>query len=262
MDPPDRNADRGGGDVSAWWETFFRGPWERVQLPGYPEERTRAEATFMVDALGLARGARILDVPCGEGRHTIELARRGFEATGVDFNDRAISAARQRAAEAAVTARFIVADMRELESVEEYDAAVCFFGSFGYFGDEENLDFLRRVARALQPQGRFLLEGHVAETLYPKFRERDWSWVREEPPLRVLEERRMNLDEGRVESTWTFVAPDAVESRSLSIRIYAYRELRDLLKQAGFSAVQALETGTREPFSLGASRLTMIGTKP
>jgi SAM-dependent methyltransferase len=247
--------------VSAWWETFFQGPWEQVQLPGYPEERTRAEATFIVDALELARGARVLDIPCGEGRHTIELARRGFETTGVDFNDRAIAVAKQRAADAAVTVRFIVADMRRLESVAEYDAAVCFFGSFGYFDDEENLEFLRRVARALRPKGRFLLEGHVVESLYPMFRERDWSWIRVEPPLRVLEERRMDLEQGRVESTWTFVSPDAVESRSLSIRIYSYREIRDLLGRAGFSSVRGLETGTVEPFRLGSSRLTMIGTK-
>jgi SAM-dependent methyltransferase len=148
--------------------------------------------------------------------------------------------------------------MRRLEAVEEYDAALCFFGSFGYFADDENLDFLRRIARALRPGGRLLLDTHVTESLYPKFRERDWSWMRQEPPVRVVEERRMDIDSGRVESVWTFLTPEGITSRSLSIRVYGLRELRTVLRSAGFSAFHALETGTGEPFRLGSSRLAMV----
>lgn len=244
-----------------WWETFFRGPWQQVQLPGYPEDRTRAEASFIADALKLPDGAAVLDIPCGEGRHTIELARRGYATTGVDFNEAAISVARRRAAEARVDARFHVTDMREFASSEQYDAAVCFYGSFGYFDDEENLEFLRRVANALRPGGRFLLDGHVSESLFPKFRERDWSWMRQDPPIRVLEERRLDLHTGRIESTWTFVTPDGVESHHISIRIYSYRELTGLLSQAGFVGFEATETGTTEPFRLGSSRLALVASK-
>lgn len=163
--------------------------------------------------------------------------------------------------EAKLDVSFAVGDMRELAAVEEYDAVICFFGSFGYFSDDDNFEFLRRVARALRSGGSFLLDGHVTESLYPKFRERDWSWIREEPPLRVLEERKMDIEEGRVQSVWTFVSPEGVDSRAVSIRIYSLRELRDLLRKAGFSAFRALETGTLEPFRLGASRLTIIVAK-
>lgn len=71
-----------------WWKDFFRGPWEQVQLPGYPEQRTSAEVAFTIDALQLRSGARILDIPCGEGRHAIELAQRGFDVMGIDFKTR------------------------------------------------------------------------------------------------------------------------------------------------------------------------------
>lgn len=76
-----------------WWKDFFRGPWEQVQLPGYPEQRTTAEVAFMIGALELRSGARILDVPCGEGRHAIGLAQRGFDVVGIDFNEKAIAIA-------------------------------------------------------------------------------------------------------------------------------------------------------------------------
>jgi SAM-dependent methyltransferase len=247
--------------AEAWWSAFFRGPWEHLQLPGYPEERTRAEVEFMISALELQPEARVLDIPCGEGRHTIELAKRGFRVTGFEFNPNAIAAAVKRAAEAGVEPRFVTGDMRELDASEEYDATVCFFTSFGYFNDEENLDFARRVARALRPGGRFLLELHIAETVYPIFREREWSWVSQEPPLRVLEERRFDLDSGRMESTWTFIGEGETASRWTSLRVYSYRELQALLREAGFSRLQAFETGKMEPFRLGSSRLSLVATR-
>ena len=248
-------------EAEAWWSAFFRGPWEHLQLPGYPEERTRAEVEFMISALELQPGARVLDIPCGEGRHSVELARRGFRVTGSDFNPNAIAAAMKRAAEAGVEPFFLTGDMRELDASEEYDAVVCFFTSFGYFSDDENLDFARRVARALRPGGRFLLELHIAESVYPIFREREWSWVSKEPPLRVLEERRLDLDSGRIESTWTFIGDHETVSRSTSLRLYSYRELQSLLRAAGFSRFQALETGKMEPFRLGSSRLSLVAAR-
>lgn len=247
--------------MKPWWESFFRGPWEQIQLPGYPEERTSNEVSFIEEALGLSGGERILDVPCGEGRHSIELARRGYRPTGVDFNRNAIAAAEQRASDSGVAVDFSCADMRKLDYLEEFDAALCFFGSFGYFDDAENAEFARRVARALRPGGRFLIDSHVTESLYPQFRARDWSWVREEPPLRLLEERRLDLESGRIEATWSFIGPDGISSSSISIRLYSYRELRDLLLGAGFASVQAFETGGLEPFHLGSSRISIVGTK-
>lgn len=200
-------------------------------------------------------------MPCGEGRHSIELAKRGYRPTGVDFNRNAIAVAKERAAGAEVEVDFVCADMRELAYVEEFDAAICFFGSFGYFDDKQNADFVRRVARALRPAGRFLIDAHVTESLYPKFRARDWSWVREDPPLRLLEERKLDLERGRIESVWTYLAADGATSSSISMRLYSYRELRDILLGVGFVSVEAFETGNLEPFHLGSSRISIVGTK-
>jgi len=246
---------------SGWWESFFRGPWEALQLGGYPEERTRSEAAFALSALQIQPGSRILDVPCGEGRHSIEFARQGHRPTGLDFNPAAIAIARERANAKAVQAEFVVADMRELDAAAEYDAAVCFFGSFGYFSDDDNLRFASNVARALRPGASFLIDSHVAESLLPSFRERDWFWVRQPSPLRVLEERRFDMDTGRIEVTWTFIRDASVVSSTSSIRLYTYRELCELLRKAGFSRFQAYETGKLEPFRVGSSRLTIVAQR-
>jgi len=102
----------------------------------------------------------------------------------------------------------------------------------------------------------------IAESLFPKFRERDWQWMREDPPLRVLEERHWNLDSGTIDSTWSFVSDGVnVSSYRIHMRIYTYRELCELLRAAGFSRFEAFETGTVQPFRLGSPRLALIAEK-
>jgi SAM-dependent methyltransferase len=244
-----------------WWQTFFYGPWQNLQLSGYPEEQNKAEAVFIASALRLQPGDTVLDVPCGQGRHSIEFAKAGFRPTGIDFNANAIECARKMAAESGVAAEFSVADMREFSSTSPFDGAVCFFGSFGYFDDEQNLRFASRVAAALRSGGRFLIDIPVAESLFPKFRERDWHWVTPDPPLRILEEREWDLMSGRVESTWSFVGAET-SSHRISMRIYTYKELCDLLRSAGFSRFEAFETGKMDSsFRLGSPRLSLVAEK-
>lgn len=247
-------------DQSEWWQTFFYGPWQDLQLTESPGEQTKAEAAFIASALHLQPGAHILDIPCGAGRHSIEFARSGYHSTGIDFNPNAIKRAQERATEAGVAANFFVSDMREFSATQSFDGAVCFSGSFGYFDDDQNLRFASRVAEALRPGGRFLIDLHVAESIFPKFSKRDWRWADDDPPLRILEERRWNLLSGKIEATWTFVG-DTVVSRPVSMRIYTYRELRDLLRSAGFSEFEALVTGKDEPFQLGSPRLSIVAKK-
>src|SRR3954463_2840750 len=97
-------------EAAPWWETFFNGPWGDHQAQGYPAERTRAETDFIVNALGLGAAARVLDVPCGEGRHSIELAARNYVPTAVDFNPRALAVAADNARVRGVHVDFVHAD--------------------------------------------------------------------------------------------------------------------------------------------------------
>ncbi len=248
--------------VQTWWDDFFGSFWSRIQAGGYPEERTTAECDLIASALELARGARVLDIPCGSGRHSIELARRGFQMTGADLRPEHIAAADASAAQAGVSVRFAVSDMREFASEDTFDAAFCYFGSFGYFPEDGDLRFVRAVSNALEPGGRFLVEGHILETLLPIYRERDWNWAGSPADrVRVLEERRWNMETGRVEVTWTLADDRGTRSVDSSIRIYAYRELRALLESAGFVNVHALDGNTGRPFQMGARRALVIGEK-
>jgi SAM-dependent methyltransferase len=250
------------GVPGTWWQSFFRGPWERVQLAGYPDERTDAEVTFIVEAMQLTAGARVLDVPCGEGRHSVELARRGFEPVGVDFNPVALEAGRVRARDKRVHVTFAEGDARTFAIDRPCDAAICFYGSFGYFDDADNLRFAKRVAESLRPGGQFLVDVQVVETVLPDFRARDWWWMTPEQTTMVAEHRRFDVDTCRVEGTYTFIGEGHNETASFSIRLYTCKELRELLREAGFTRFRALETITAEPFCLGSERLSLIAHLP
>jgi cyclopropane fatty-acyl-phospholipid synthase-like methyltransferase len=248
--------------AAEWWETFFEGPWLEHQHRGFPPEQTSREVDFILGALGLEPGAKVLDMPCGEGRHSIEMAARGFRSVGVDFKEDTLEVARERAVAQGVDVEFVRADMRGFSAEGLFDGAICYGGSFGFFDEEGNLEVLEAFARALKPEGILLLDAHVAESLFPQFRERDWSWQGEgDHRTQLLQERRFDLRTRRVEAIWTTITKEGPISNPVSIRIYAYRELEDLLRVVGFRDFDARATGTGEPFAFGSPRLALIARK-
>ena len=117
---------------------------------------TEQEVAFLVDALGLTEGMRILDVGCGPGRHALALARRGFEVVGVDISETFIDLARAND----TTARFERADARDLSFRDEFDAVISLCqGGFGLCGGapgspvDDDLRILHGMARAAKPGG-------------------------------------------------------------------------------------------------------------
>lgn len=246
-----------------WWESFFRGPWGELQAEGYPEDRTRSEVDFMLSALGLETGDRVLDVACGIGRHSVALAEQGLSVTGIDFNRHALDIAEQSAAaKGATDVRFVEADMRAIDFHGTFDAAFCYFTSFGYFENEaDDEEVARRIAKALKPGGRFLLELMSLETLAPVWQPQRWQWVDEQKTRRVLEETRIDFTTSRVEADWTFIDPERVRSAHSSLRLYSCRELGDLLRRAGFERIECLNPVTGKPFALGARRLAIVASR-
>ena len=116
---------------------------------------TGQEVGFLVEALGLGAGTRVLDVGCGPGRHALELARRGVEVVGVDLSDDFVALARTAAAAEGLPACFKVLDVRDLAFDGEFDAAVCLCqGGFGLLGGRDEPEVLARIVGAVRPGGR------------------------------------------------------------------------------------------------------------
>ncbi len=150
--------------------------------------------------------------------------------------------------------------MRDLPWLGEFDGAVCFWSSFGYFDEKGNADFLRAVSNALKPGARFLLDTPLVETRLPEMEAEPRVWW-QAGDLFALEDRRFDHVNSRVESEWTFVHHGQIEHKSLSLRLYTYRELCSLLEGAGFGRHQAFGTLDLELFALGSTWLYLVTTK-
>jgi SAM-dependent methyltransferase len=190
----------------SWFDGFFTELpnefWRRAVSP----DVTVAEVDFVEKQLGLAPGSRVLDVPCGSGRHTLALAARGHRVTGVDLSTEAIAHARRAATAAGVDVTFVEADMRAIPRDGAFDAAVCLGNSFGYLDLPGIREFAAALAAAVRPGGGLVVDlSTAAEAILPGYRG---------------EPRTMRTGDITVEATTEY---DVHRSRQLS----HYRFLRD-----------------------------------
>ena len=234
--------------TAEWWETFYAGHWLDLQRE-VRAGRAPEEVDFLARVLDLKPGSRVLDVPCGNGRLAIPLAERGCSVTGVDITTALLQDARSASEEANLDLELVETDMRDLPWSDRFDAAFCFWGSFGYFEDSGNRRFLEAVHRALKTDGRFAVDvPNVAETLLPKFERRSWSRAGE---TLVLEERNYRHEEGRIDCDWTLIAKGVTETRTSSMQVYGFRELTLLFSEVGFEVCDVFSSLNCEPYELG-----------
>jgi len=242
-----------------WWREFFSGMAVEFWLRFASEPQTRDEVTFIEKALQLPPGSKVLDIPCGGGRHSVELARRGHHPTGVDLSTDFLKAARAAASERGVEVAWEQREMRDLPWREEFDGAFCFGNSFGYLDDAGNAAFLAAVHRALKPKARFVMDtGMTAESLLPSFVERRWFQVGD---ILFLINGRYDHATSRVETEYTFLRGDVRDVRAASTRVHTFREIGALLASSGFVEPAAFSSLAEEPYRLGAQRLLLVASK-
>jgi 2-polyprenyl-3-methyl-5-hydroxy-6-metoxy-1,4-benzoquinol methylase len=247
---------------SDWYDGFFEEEWLDEIALHVPEERTSKEVDFVLDRLDLDPGARVLDVACGHGRHSLELARRGFDVTGVDLSRRSIALARQAAEREGLTATFVERDARELDFDGEFDAAINLFTSvIGYFAEEaENQRVVDGVARALRREGSFLVDTINLLSLARGFQELHWDEY--EAGTIMVERREFDFASGRSRASWMFVRPDG-SRRTLrhSLRVYAPHELIAMFDAAGLDVAGSWGNFDGDSLSFDAWRTILHGVK-
>ncbi|HAH05572.1 MAG TPA: hypothetical protein DCM05_03450 [Elusimicrobia bacterium] len=229
-----------------WWRSFFTPKNFPIgELTG--AEATRREARELLRVLRLPRGAKVLDLCCGMGRHSRLLARAGLQVTGFDQSRSYLAAARK----SCPGVRFVRGDMRELPFDSEFDAVVNLWTSFGYFrraGDDRRA--LRAMRRALKPGGTLALELLDGGWLVGNFAAKDW---RRKGAGWWLESRRLRRgkDPGVFAEMLLISADGKARGGEVFTRLYGRSRLERELGRAGFDVLRLrgglMERGLRPP---------------
>jgi SAM-dependent methyltransferase len=216
---------------------------------------TVADVDFLEKTFDVKPGGRLLDVPCGNGRHSIELARRGYRVTGIDLSDAFLAAARTE-----LDADWRKGDMRELEvEPSAFDGAFCFGNSFGYLDHTGVAAFLSALARALKPGAKLVIEtGMTAESILPTLVQKRWHRFGD---LMILSENRYDPWESCLHIDYTFVRGSVIETRPTAHYVFTSAELRRMLEAAGFETLSFHAGMADEPYQLGSPRLVIIAQR-
>ena len=217
------------------------------------------EVDAMLSLLDLKPPARVLDLCCGPGRHALELARRGFEVTGVDRTQAYLDEAQRRADVSTLKLELVRQDMRTFKRANFFDAAINISTSFGFFEDpKDDEKVLANVYESLKPGGKFLIDVMGKEILARVFCERDWYTFED---ALFLDERKVLDDWARIESRWIIIRDGGREEFTIRLRLYSGAELKTALKRVGFSDIKAFGTLEGAPYDQNAKRLIAIATK-
>lgn len=234
-------------------KNFFGDGSPYLDHPLLTEARTSAEVDELERLVGSTSG-RVLDVGCGFGRHSIELASRGSDVTGIDPSSSMIAEARDRALAAHQFIDFACTDAADLREVARYDLAICLFTTFGQLdeatsGDAPHLNLLRQTKQALRPGAKLVIE------LPDRARAIDALVEQEElGPTTVT--RRFDKRTAIVTERFDVRSGD---SYMLRYRVFDKTELVDLLHDAGFETQQVLDRGLVEPPS---TLFTVVAERP
>lgn len=224
-------------------------------------ERTKLEIDFLEKVLKLKKGVKILDLACGYGRHSIELARRGYKVTGVDINSSLLKEAKRLARKSGVTITWVESDMRNLPFKESFDFILNLFTSFGYFdNDEDDKLIVQKVAQALKPGGQFVLDVDSRDSFVRNFTK--IKCRKSSDDAIVLIERKFNFAESRIYAERTRISASGKRKKEYpTLRIYTLTELIALCQSEGLTFMEAYGAYDGQKISFDSERCIVISEK-
>lgn len=217
-----------------WFKDLYDEFRMRMSFGCIAEEITKREVNFMYEVLKLFNGAEVLDLFCGTGRHSIELAVRGCRPRGIEYNPDYLKLAKEQAEEKGVSPEFMKGDVRYVDFGEGYDGVIIMYHSFGYFSDKEDRMVLKKVYNALKGGGRFLVEIISRDWLLKNFVEREEAKI---DGIRVVQERKFDILTSRNNFTIKRYEKDGIITKKGSWRFYSAHEIKSILEGIGFKFV-------------------------
>ena len=244
-----------------WWTTYFDASYLLEFEPLFDESISRAEVTRLIELLELPSGARILDCPCGQGRHAHLLAEAGYDVTGIDYSQELLDIAKQRGTGKRL--RYRRGDMRSLPAAwsGRFDAVLNLFTSFGFFDDAaDDAKVIQQFARVLVPGGRLVWYGGSRDGVVARWVGRD-SWTTNDGTS-VSHERAFDPVSGMLTIQTTWRGPSGAGQRFHRIRLYTATRLAELCTIAGLTVEAVYDGLENRPLRRTSAEMLLIARKP
>lgn len=237
-----------------WWRRHFDDDYFQLHDPLFPALESRREVAGMLELIGVPYGGRILDAPCGWGRHTSLFAGAGYDAIGADLSPDLLGRA------PAGLAR-VAADIRQLPFQDaSFDAVVNVFTSLGLFLDDaEDVRALAEAQRVLRPGGAFLLESMHRDEVVAAFAERDrWSLP---DGTRIIVRRRFDPVTGISHEVMRWRRGTERGEKRHALKLRTATEIQGLLHTAGFTDVAWFGDWDGSPFEHRSERVIAVARR-
>ncbi len=243
-----------------WWQTYFDAQYLLEYEPLFRLEQDRREVARLMELIGAPSGSRVLDVPCGQGRHAHLLAEAGFDVDGLDYSADLLAVAKRRGTSSRL--RYTRGDMRRLPArwTGRFDVVLNLFTSFGFFAEpSDDRRAIAEFARVLAPGGTLVWHGGDRDGVMARFLARDW-WRTRDGTL-VAQERQFDALSGvlTVSSVWS--GRRAHGAREHTIRLYTPTRLAELCADVGLIVEQAYDGFTPMPLTRRSSEMLLVARK-
>ncbi|MBN2475088.1 MAG: methyltransferase domain-containing protein [Pirellulales bacterium] len=254
-----------------WWRTLFNSVYLKTDGDVVENDsNTAREVDLLIRTAGLEPNDRILDLCCGQGRHCLEMARRGHRnVVGVDRSRYLIRLARRRAKQQGLKIAFHEGDARKFRLKDADFHCVALMGnSFGYFDrEEDDLAVLQSVIRALGSGGVLALDVTNGQWVRENYVRRNWEWI--DQNHFVCRERSLSADGGRLVSREVVVHAErgVIVDQFYAERLYSPDAIVALLHQAGFThirehALVEAESDRNQDLGMMAQRMFLTAKSP
>jgi cyclopropane fatty-acyl-phospholipid synthase-like methyltransferase len=242
-----------------WYETFFQGINCEMWAKAGTTEWTNAEVAFILDVLNLTADSKILDIPCGTGRHSVMLSRQGFQMTSVDISDEYISNLNKLVSAEHLPINVIKGNILAIQLNDMYDGAFCFGNSFGYFKYEDMKIFVQKVAAVLKPGAKWIINsGLLAESFLAKFiKEKTF----ELPGLTMQVNNDYDEWNSCLLTTLTYTKNNKREMHQFKHHVYTVAEVIRLLNSYNLKTVALYNSTDKTIFHLGDPQIYLVAEK-
>jgi len=239
---------------------FFQGLYKEIWRKEIPNGLTEAEVDFIEEIAKLKKGSTVLDLMCGYGRHTLELARRGYGVTAIDNSEEYITEIENFATDEKLSIITLQGDISSIKFPGIYDAVINMGNSFSFFNAETIQTLLQNIYSCLNSNGTFIINSWmIGEIAIKNFQERSWHYIGD---YKFFSESQFLFHPTRIESNHTILtATGEMETLKGIDYIFSFAELEMMLNTAGFKMDEVYFTPRKRKYKFGDSRAYIVAIK-